>query len=129
MIPDLITHLGTATTSFETIAHAWMMQPVEDLSEAVPALYLWPGNRSATPEIGTTCPRQEIIKRVNIFIVCPPLSHDDLWVELWDAMVGYQVDQHYEGMAFAEGDTVKIIGNYLWWRDVYQTKRLHRKDA
>jgi hypothetical protein len=126
LIPEIISHLQSSTTSFPAIENAWTMTPVEDLSAAVPALYLYPGTRSANPELGeTTCHRQRIMKTVQLFIVCEPDDFESLWLEVWNALVGYQIDSHYEGLAFAEGGVEKLTGQYLWWKDTYQTRRLH----
>lgn len=127
MIPGLITHLEANTESFQTIKHAWTLKPVVEMSEIVPAVFLWSGPRSAASELATTCPRQQITKRINAFIVCEPVDFESIWLELWDAMVGYQVDAQYEPLAYADGDIQDVSGKYLWWRDSYQTKRQHTK--
>ena len=126
MVPQIITHLQANTTSFPTIQNAWTMEPVEDLSADIPALYVYHGARSADPELGeTTCYRQRITKTVHVFIVCEPDDFETLWNEVWTALVGYQVDPWSEGLAFLEGNVVKQTGQHLWWRDTWQSKSIH----
>ena len=128
MIPEIIAHLQANTASFPTIENAWMMKPVEDLSAAVPAIYLFPAARSGKPGLGeTTCYRQHITKQVKHFIVCNPGDFESLWVEVWNALCGFQVDSYYDGLEFVDGDTEKITGQYLWWWDIYRTSRIHTK--
>jgi hypothetical protein len=129
MIPEIIVHLQSNTTSFPTIENAWTMVPVEDLSAAVPALYVYPGSRSAEANLGeTTCYRQRITKSVNVFLVCQPADFETLWLELWNALVGFQIDAQYEGLGFTGGGVQKLTGQYLWWRDTYQTRRIHLQE-
>ncbi len=128
MIPEIIAHLQTHTTSIPTIENAWTMVPVVNLSAAVPALYVYPGPRSAETDLGeTNCFRQRITKSIQVFIVCNSDDFESLWVEVWNALGGYQIDSQYEGLIFAEGGVQKLTGQYLWWRDTYQTQRVHRQ--
>ncbi len=121
-------HLQANTTSFPTIENAWTMVPVEDLSAAVPALYVYPGPRSAETDLWeTNCFRQRITKAIHIFIVCTPDGFESLWTEVWNALAGYQIDNQYQGLAVAEGGVQKLTGQYLWWRGTWQTRRVHRQ--
>lgn len=58
------------------------MEPVEDLSAAAPALYLFPGEYDADPDIGQSCPQQLIVKSVDIIVVCTAADFDALFLEL-----------------------------------------------
>jgi len=128
MLPGVLTQLADHTDSFITLQNAWTMQAVEDLSVDTPALYVYHGLRSGDPDIGeTTCYRQRITKSVCLFIVCEPDDFEGLWNEVWTALTGYRPDPLSEPLRFLEGDTHKQTGQYLWWRDIYQLRRVHRK--
>lgn len=61
---------------------------------------------------------------MNVFIVCEPDDFEGLWNEVWSALVGFQFDAYSDGLAFLEGNVVKQTGQYLWWRDTWQSKNI-----
>jgi len=128
VVPQIIAHLQANTTSFPTIQNAWTMEPVEDLSAAVPALYLFPGEFDADPDIGMSCPQQLIVKNVDIFLVCTPGDFDSLFLELWNTLVGYQVDPYHDGLAMSRSFTERITGQYLWRHNIFVTRRKYRQE-
>lgn len=118
---DLITYIGANSTAFETIEHAWTMQPLDDLPNNTPALLVFPGNEASKPGTAQTCVIQETIKEINIFMVCPVADLETLKDELNSVILGWQYTIRHEPLEHFKGMPQDIKGNHIWYLETFST--------
>lgn len=117
---DLITYIGANSTAFETIEHAWTMQPLDDLPNTTPALLIFPGNEASKPSIAS-CVIQETIKEVSIFIVCTVDDLETLKEELNRVILGWQYSQNYTPLEHVKSMPQDIKGTHIWYLEIFST--------
>ncbi len=120
MIGDLITFLEANTESFSTIDHAWETEPVENVRELVPALFVFPGDDS-TEEDGTDyLVSKRLHREINVYLVCAIADLDSLQTELRTALIGKALAPQYTDFALVSGKTISLKGGLIWWQDTYR---------
>jgi len=121
MIPAIIAELDAADTGFVTVDHALDMEPVENLSADVPAIYVLEGVSKGLDEDGDSCVDQAEVRSVVSFIVCKWADLEGLRNQAKSVLRGFQFKPEQRPLKFASSRTVQIKGEYIWREDVYTT--------
>lgn len=98
---------------------------VENLSADIPALYVHHGARSRSSARRCVIGSGSRRRYTPSSSVCPMTSRGCGTKCGLLSLIGFQFVAQSEGLAFSEGDVVKQTGQYLWWRDTWQLKRIH----
>ncbi len=120
MIPSLLEHLGDATESFTTIAHAWDTEPVDNVRDLIPALFLFAGDE-VTEQDGTDyLTSKRLHQEVHVYVVCLVEDLEELKTELRQAAIGWSPGANYTDLAIVSGKMISLKGGLAWWEDVYR---------
>lgn len=121
MINELLAALTSAGTGYTTIAHAWDLEPVEEVESITPAIFLYLGKTKGLDRDGDSCVETAESRSVVVITVCKYADLETLRNQAKAVIRGYQVNQNQTPLLLAEGETVKIKGEYIWWQDIYIT--------
>jgi len=121
LINDLITYICENSSTFNTIEHAWSMQPFDDPENNAPALLLFPGKQKSSDNRSEICTVQECNKDINIFIIAEISELEAIIDEVNSLVQGWQYNSNHLPMMHLEGDPQEIKGKYIWFLETYTT--------
>lgn len=121
MIPSIIAELEAADTGFITIGHALSLEPVKNLEDETPAIYLFEGEGKGLDEPGDSCVNHVEVRSVVAFIVCKWVDLETLRDQSKAVIRGYQFKPEQTPLLLASSSTVDIKGEYIWRKDIYTT--------
>lgn len=120
MIADLVTLLQAVPT-LQTVAQAFTLTPVDNLTSTCPACYVLPIGENAGANELDNAVRQSLTTDWGLFLVCEVADLDAVRLAVRGAVLGWQPNTAAEQTTFVSGEILDLKGRYLWWRDVYRT--------
>lgn len=112
---------STIAANFETVGHAWFMEPLDNLPTEIPALFVIPGDDVSARSMFDSFVGQEVGREIGVFTVSHRDEIDERVNDLRAALLGYQWNSYYDLMQHLKGATVKINGEIIWRLDVFTT--------
>lgn len=124
MITEFITHLQTSSLR-PRVELAFTAEPIEDYSEELPVILVYPLAYGAGDSIADNLVIQNTQMQIACLLGCAIDQYEDLLGELRAAAMGWVLndgDAHYDAMEL-EGATIEgLKGGYIWWREVYSVR-------
>ena len=121
MITEIIARLNSETENFTTIDHAWDTEPVDDVRDVIPALYLFPGDESTENDGTDYLESKRVHAEMHVYVVCDISDLEARKAELRAALIGWPPTAAYTDLGLVSGKTVSLKGGLVWWQDVYRT--------
>lgn len=122
MITQLITRLQAAGTDYQTVAHAWTLDTIDQIRDPAPLALLVPGPLNTEPAASLPI-RQRTTETVVVVTICPWVDLDTLRNQLYGALIGYQHAPEYTELEHRQGEIQRINGNYVHWMDAFAADR------
>lgn len=116
MITQFIAHLKDALT-FKVI-FAYTMDPVEQKSEEIPMLMVYPGSLGAEDSEVDNFVRQRVTLELVCLLCCAIDDYDTRIAELRAAALGW-VNGNSDDTELSASETLNIVGDYIWVRETY----------
>ena len=123
MISELITFLEANTSSFTTIDHAWDTEPVDQVREIIPALFVFPGEDNTESDGTDYLVSKMLHSDINIYIVCLNTELEALKTELRATVLGWNAGAAYTDTELVSGKPISLKGGIVWWHEVYRNAR------
>jgi len=127
MIDALIAYLESNTENFVTIDHAWETEPVDEIRDTTPALYLFPGDEDTQKDGTDYLVSNMLDMEVNIYVVCEIAALEARKTELRSAAIGWRPGQNFHDLHLMRGRLVALKGGLAWWQDTYGTASVIRE--
>lgn len=122
MINALITHLIANTTNFTAVEHSWPLEPVDNLDDKTPILYVFSGEDTAGEDAADNLVAKMVTQTIHIYIVCDIVDLDARKSELRGAAMGWSAGANYTALAFISGRVFGLKGKIVWWEEIYANR-------
>lgn len=122
MINELITHLIANTSNFTSIDHAWTLEPVDNVNDKIPILYVFAGEDTAGESADDNLVAKMLTHVTHIYIVCAIADLDARKTELREAAMGWSAGTNYTDLALISGRVIGLKGGVVWWEDLYANR-------
>jgi len=124
VILDFITYLQGELS--QDVKYAYTSDPVEDVDEDLPIIFVYPGSFSASPSETDNYVRQLISEEVICLIGCPIADYESIRDQLRAAAIGW-THEEYDALELSGGETLNIAGGVIWVQETYMTRRIIRQ--
>lgn len=127
MINELYTYLTAnenenAPTGTVTVGKGWEIEPIENLRELVPALYISPGDDVAEDSGHDFVQGNYITQSLTVDIICLIDSFETYRAAVRSALIGWSESAVHDDLSLDGGRTMSQKGNMIWWQDNYQNQ-------
>lgn len=122
MIAEFITYLQGAGLT-PAVKFAWTTEPVEDYSEELPVIMVYPQGYTPQPSGIDNFVVQSTDVEIVCLLGCAIADYETLLDQLRSKVIGY-TQGYYDAMEMAGASIEGIKGGYIWWRETYTT-RIH----
>ena len=120
MITEFITHLQSAGLT-PSVQFAFTADPIDDYSDELPAILVYPQGDSASPSIGDNLVIQDFQSRIVCLLGCAVADYESLKSELRGAAMGW-VHGNYDAMELNDSEIVGLKGGFIWWQETYSVR-------
>lgn len=120
MITEFITYLQGAGLT-PSVEFAFTSEPIEDYSDELPAILVYPLADSASGNGADNLVIQAVSTQVVCLLGCAIADYETLKDELRAAVLGWVVGE-YDAFEFAGSSIEGLKGGYIWWRETYSTQ-------
>lgn len=120
MITEFITYLQGAGLTPD-VRFAFTSEPIEDYSEELPVIMVYPTGYSASPSGFDNLVIQDVAVQVACLLGCHIDDYETYLTELRSAAMGW-VDGDHDAMELAGAQIEGLKGGYIWWRESYSTR-------
>jgi len=127
MINSIVTHLVAETSGFAVIENARDSQPVAKNAAVLPALFVYKKSGVGDESPGDVKVRQKHTAIICVQLICNSDDFDTNEQQLFDALLGYQVNPNYDGMTYLSDESVNITGKVQWQEYLFSTWRTIRE--
>lgn len=127
MIDDLIAHLESSTTSFKRITHAQDQAPVDNITEELPLLGVFPGAEHSEPDGTDYLDSKVVSTQVLVHIVCLIADMEPLRTELRTATLGWCPSEHHSDLTLLSGELLQLKAGICWWQETYTSRIVIRE--
>lgn len=125
MIDSLLTHVTTQCTSFNTVTYTETSEPIDDLSDDAPVLYVSLGDEEAEENELLNGVNQKVNVQVNFIIVALTSSIESLKTELKTAVLNHS-ETGFTPFTYVSSSKLDTRAGYEWREVVYQTAEYYR---
>jgi hypothetical protein len=122
MISELIAALSENTVNFTAVSHAWTIDPVDNLSEKMPILFVFAGDDDFGEDGTDGLIAKMATQTIHIYIVCEIADLDARKSELRGAAIGWSAGENYTDLAPISGKVIAIKGSVVWWDEIYANR-------
>lgn len=126
MITEFIDYLN-GTTLKPQVELAFTMNPIEDYSEELPVILVYPLGSSGSPSGADNLVIQQASTDVVCLLGCAIGDYEALQIELQSAAVGWEAGGSYHAMEFSSASIEGLKGGFIWWREVYSVQHQIRQ--
>ena len=120
MITEFITYLQGAGLT-PSVEFAFTSEPIEDYSDDLPAILVYPLGDSASQSGADNLVVQDVRTEVVCLLGCSITTYETLKDELRAAVLGW-VTGSYDAMELSSSSIEGLKGGYIWWRETYTTR-------
>jgi len=121
MISTFLTFLQSAGLT-PTVKYAFTADPVNDYSEDLPVIMVYPEGFEASGNLTDNLVVQAITWEVVCLLGCKLDDFEALSLEMRQAIVGTSLTANYDALEVTGASIVGLAGEYIWWREHYTTR-------
>ncbi|MFT5766739.1 MAG: hypothetical protein ACI9DH_000558 [Halioglobus sp.] len=125
MITEFIAYLQGAGLT-PSVQFAFTSEPIEDYTDDLPAILVYPTGDSASPSGADNLVIQAVSTEIVCLLGCAIGDYETLKNELRAASIGW-VTGDYDAFEFAGSSIEGLKGGYIWWRESYSTRSTIRQ--
>lgn len=123
MITELtafLAHVDNKPATVVTVEQAWGLEPVDNVADLIPALYVYPGDDDSEDagfdgQVGSM-----VTQTANVAIVCSITDFEDLKKAVRQALIGWSEGAVYTDLEWQSGSNMGFSkGNIVWWQEVF----------
>ncbi|CAE7161651.1 unnamed protein product [Symbiodinium microadriaticum] len=107
---------------FSTVGHAWTINPVEKLKDAMPVAYVFAGDETFGDQADDLITAKMMTERIVVYIVCENADLSDRKSDVRTAAIGWSPGAAYTDLAPVSGRLIDIKGSAYWWEYVFETR-------
>ncbi len=119
MIDEIVCRLEAETTSFKLVTHAYSMTMIDNISEETPAVFVYPGEESASESGFDSQVIQQNHMQAVAIIVGSTSGVEALKKDVRSALIGWQPSQYHDPVQLVKGRPEEISSSHIWWKEIY----------
>ena len=127
MIAEFIDYLQYAGVT-PRVLFAFTTDPVEDYTEELPVIMVYPQGYSAQPSEIDNMVVQAVDMEIVCLLGCKIEHYETLLAEMQAAVIGWTYE-HYDAFELVGGSIEGINSGYIWWRETYTTRVQFRQST
>ncbi|ALO46574.1 phage tail terminator protein [Pseudohongiella spirulinae] len=127
MIDSFIAHLNSQLDqTFVKITHAADQQPIDDITEELPLLGVFPGPDSTQVDPTDFVESKMITSEAIVHIVCLIEELETLRTAVRSEAMGWNAGPMYTDMTLKSGELLQLKAGICWWEERYTSAHLIR---
>jgi len=123
MISELYTYLdANKPTGVTTIGKGWEVEPIEDMRELLPAIYISPGDDVAEDSGHDFVQGNYITQSLQVDIIVLLEDFETFRDAVRSTLIGWSESTLHDDLSLDGGRTMSQKGNVIWWSETYQNR-------
>ncbi|KAA0015499.1 hypothetical protein F0A16_20650 [Salinicola corii] len=118
---DVIDRLHAECPLLQSVNEAWFAEPIDDLSEELPAAFVYLDSDTAEGGAETLRPVQAATQMYGVWLVAPRDQFRELRKQVRAALFAHDFSPYHDPMEYRSGQQADVKGRYVWWLEMWST--------